>query len=357
MTCTQTAGTSAWENCAGVPQGLLSYPGLGAYNFSDSQYGIVALRNRPTGTNANFPAICEANLRARGLIYYKKTPGDCGGGSAAPGGFTSGQIVGLSGTASSGIVGGLGAAGVLSGPATLGIGTAVSLAVAGIEAVFQHHAQAVANEQATICAVANYFNPIVKQIDKAVATGAISPDEGITYMRQVTQQAISGLQSIYKVCNAACYYIGYLRAHADLVTSLYPALAPAPSLGAQAPGSAPATFGTPPGGVPDSGPTPPPPPIRATLGNTYAPAGPSALGSLAPPLTPNKLLPSGNTVSGTPGSLAWTGSGSPSDYLNQGYNQQTGQSAQAADVPNTFTISPAMILFAALAIILFLVFA
>ena len=40
--------------------------------------------------------------------------------------------------------------------------------------------------------------------------------------------------------------------------------------------------------------------------------------AIAPPLTSNNQLP---------------GNLSASDYLNRGYNQQTGQSAQLADVP------------------------
>lgn len=332
MGCSQ-ATAQGWENCAGGPEGLLPYPGLGAPLFSDSQYNIVAMRNNPTG-KANFVPPCEANLRARGLIYYKKNPGDCGSAPTA-GGFGSGQIVGLSGQAAAGVVGGIGAAGVISGAATFGIGTAVTLTVAGIEQLFAHHAEAVRNEQATICAVAAYFNPLLKQIDQAVMSGAISSDQGVTYVRQVTQQAINGLQSIYKKCNAACYFIGYLKAHADLVSSLYPAIAPHPVMGAQAPGSAPSTYHNTPGGVTDSGSVPP---IRSLPNNTYAPTS----NSPAPPLTSNKLLPSGNVVS--------------SDYLNRGYNQETGQSAQAADVP-AIPISMTTILFAALAVILILVFA
>jgi hypothetical protein len=334
MACSQ--GTVAgWENCAGVPEGLLAYPGFGSPLFADSQYHIVALRNDPTGNPAKFAISCEANLRARGLIYMKKTPGDCGS-SLVKSGVGSGQIVGLSGTAASGVIGGLGAAGAISGVATLGIGTAISMAVAGIEAVFAHHAQAVANEQSTICAVANYFNPLMQQVDRAVISGSISPDQGIAYIKQICQQAINGLQTIYKKCNAACYFIGYLKAHADLVSSLYPAISPAPTMGAQAPGAAPSTYYNTPGGVTDAGSMPP---IRSLPNNTYLPTS----NSPAPPLTSNKLLPSGNMASTV-------------DYLNAGYNQQTGQSAQAADVP-TALISLPTILLAALIAILLLVFA
>jgi hypothetical protein len=70
----------------------------------------------------------------------------------------------------------------------------------------------------------------------------------------------------------------------------------------------------------------PPPPIRSLPGNTYLPAGPSTIaGQLpSPPISSNNLLP---------------GNPAASDYLNRGYNQPSGQAAQAADTPNTFTFN------------------
>jgi hypothetical protein len=303
----------AYENCAAPPQGLYPYPGLpGLPQDIDRQYAVVALRNKPSSAPAGFAVLAEACLRARGILYHKSVPGDCGR-AAAPSGITSGQIVGLSGMAASGVVGGLSAAGVLAGPATLGISSAVSLAVAGIEDVFQHHAQAVANEQSTICSMAAYFNGVCPQIDQAVLSGAITYDQGVTFMRQVTQQAISGLQSIYKPCNAACVYQGVLRAHADFVSYLYPRISPIWQ-GAQAPASAPVTPNNPPGAVPDAGAGAP---LRSSSDPNFAYM--PAIVTAAPNIVPNKVLPSGCVTC--------------SDYLNMGYNQQSGQSAQAADVP------------------------
>lgn len=318
MTCS-VASAASYESCAAPPQGLFGYPGSGLGGASlDPSYALVAARNKPSGAPADFAIVAEACLRARGLIYFRNNPGDCGAPPGVPS-FTSGQIVGLSGGAASGVVGGLGSVGALTGAATAGIGTAVSLAVAGIESIFQHHAQAVTNEQTTICAVAGYFNPLVKQIDASVASGQISASDGITYMKQVAQQAINGLQSINGVCNAACVYIGVLKAHMDFVSTYYPAISPAESIGASAPGGAPTFFGTPPGGVTAgsnlASNSAPPPPIRATFNNTYSPAIPAA-----PNIAPNSVLP---------------GNPAAADYLNVGYKQQTGQSAQAADVPST----------------------
>lgn len=330
----------AYQNCEAPAEGLLPYPGMpGLTGDVDAQYDIVSTRNTPGGLTtvaqkALFKVGCVASLRARGLLYSKATPGDCGRPSSMVQGFSSGQIAGLSGTAASGVIGGLGAAGVLSGAATLGIGTAVTLAVAGISEIFSHHAQAIANEQSTICSVANYLNGLIQQIDAEVASGRITYDQGVTYMKQITNQALTGLSSIASGTNAAVWFSGTVRAHADFASWLYPRISPA-FMAAQAPGSSPSTPNNPPGAVPDAGATAP---LRSMPdpGYAYQPAIPPgsvpALGnaapivrSSAPPLTPNSILPSGVPY------------GNPSDYLNIGYNQQTGQSAQYADVPPTTT--------------------
>lgn len=309
MSGCSTSSAQAYEDCGAPAQGLFAYPGPPFPSDVQSQYSIVALRNKPSGAPSGFSAVCEACLRSRGLIYWKTSPGDCPA-PVAPSGFTSGQIVGLSGNAASGVIGGLGAVGAISGAATLGIGAAVSFAVSGLEELFTHHAQAVATEQQTICAVAGYFNPLLKQIDTAVSSGEISADQGVTYVKQVANQASSGLAGILKSCNAACVYQAILRAHADFAAYLYPRITPISMISASAPGSAPITPNNPPGAVPDSGASVP---IRSTAGNTYAPSIPGS----APNLTANSLLP---------------GSNAP-DNLNAGYIQQTGQSAGLADVP------------------------
>jgi hypothetical protein len=312
-----TTSAAAYENCSGPPAGAFAYPGppeLAAIPNVQTQIGIVAARNKPAGLNwPNWPLSVEVVIRARGITYYKQNPGDCGSGSPVPSGFGSGQIVGLSGQAAGGIVSTLGAAGTLAGPATLGISTAISVAVAGIEDIFAHHAQAVANEQATECAMQNYLNPAIRQIDKAVLSGQITDQQGIAFMNQVGNQAISGLQSIVKPGNLAYGTIGLIKSLMDFAYYYYPIISPIDQFTANRPGQAPSTI-NPPGSVTDAFGTAP---IRSTTDPTFAYA--PAIVTAAPPLTPNKVLPSGCTTC--------------SDFLNQGYNQQTGQSAGAADVP------------------------
>jgi hypothetical protein len=114
-----------------------------------------------------------------------------------------------------------------------------------------------------------------------------------------------------------------LQAHLYFAKNYYPSIAPASNIFPQAPANPPDGVGTLPGGVTVTGTTPPPvPPVRSLPSNTYAPAGPTS-GLVG--LGTGTSLTSNNQLPGNP---------SASDNLNLGYNQQTGQSAQAADVPN-----------------------
>jgi hypothetical protein len=275
------------------------------------------MQSMPAGAPKGYPVVCEAMLRAGGFIYYKSSPGDCGTPPQVSG-IQSGQIVGLSGQAASAGIGVIGAAGIISGPATAGIGTAVSLAAAGITEIFTHHAQAVKNEQSTICAVAGYFNAAKKQVDTACYTGQITADQAVTYLIQIANQAKTGLASIQKKCNAACVYQGIAQAFINFARTYYDSLSPLTGPQLQAPGAPPSGWGTPPGGVTVAPGNPAPPQTtRSTFASTYLPAVPNT----APPLIANANLP---------------GSNAP-DYLNMGYNQQSGQSGQRADVPPSNT--------------------
>lgn len=322
MSC-PTTSAQAYENCGAPALNLQSYGAIGNGRVAGWIATAVA-QSKPAGAPSSYATVCEAMLRARGLIYYKTNPGDCGDPQAVNS-FGTPQIVGLSGSGASGVVSGLGAAGVIGGAATLGISAAVSVGVGAIESIFAHHTQAVANEQATICAVMNYFNPLVAKIDAAVRSGTITPDAGSAYLTQVCNSAKNGLAGIMKACNASCVYQAICQAHIYFAANFYPAIAP-PTVGPQAPGTSPNAWGTLPGGVTANGNIPPPaPPLRSTPGNTYASSipSPTSPGSSTTVINPTTLT--------TPNAQPVTTYGS-SNWLEQGYNQQTGQSAQAADV-------------------------
>jgi hypothetical protein len=221
-----TTSAQAYESCGAPAQGLFGYPG--PFTGFDSLYQTIAQRNAPPNAPADFAAICEANLRARGLIYFKNSPGDCGA-PAKPASPLTGLFLSAGGAGGAIALTGLKSAGIFSGAATLGIGTAVTFAISGIEDIFAHHAEAVANEQQTICSVASYFNPLIAQIDQAVESGQITAQQGIAYLAQAANTAISGLATIEKACNAACVYQAILKAHVDFASSAYPAISPVAS--------------------------------------------------------------------------------------------------------------------------------
>lgn len=334
MACQTSTGVAGYENCGAPGMGLASY------NPSDplaAQIKAAVMQSQPSGAPSDYPIAAEACLRAGGILYWHQTPGDCQTGPGAPG-ITSGQITGLSGSAASGVIGGLGAAGVIGGAATLGIGAAVAVAAGAIETVFANHAAAVANEQQTICSVALYFNTAKKQVDAAVRSGQITSDAGAAYLTQIANQAISGLAGIMKVCNAACVYQGILRAFINFSHPWYDSIAPTNIPVANAPGGPPTFYTTNPAGVTATPASPPPQPPLRSIANpvvVYSPAGPGTTGPTAPNLISNNLLP-GNPLA--------------SDYLNRGYNQPTGQAAQGADVPNV-TVVPSWFLPAVIVVV------
>ena len=230
-------------------------------NTFASLYPIVASRNLPAGMNnpSGFAVLVEGWLRARGFLYWKNKYGDCPSPSPIPGvnavGLAANVGVNAGGLAASAIgIAGAGLAGV-----TLGI----SALAATISQILQHHAQAVIDEQTTLCAVAGYFNKGITLIDSAVKYGQIDAADGVSAMKTLVNQTVSGMQGILKTCNAACIYIGALKSHADFAANYYPAISTI-SIPTLAPGGSPTAFGSLPGGVPvQANQIPPQPPVRS----------------------------------------------------------------------------------------------
>ncbi len=195
----------------------------------------VAQRNVPAKAPKGFVTLATACLIARGMIYWKSNPGDCGTASRVD--LSNSQITGEVGGAISGIAS-------MAGASLPGIGVAVQ----AIESIFAHHAQAVAKEQQTICSVLRVMNQVFRYYDQQVRSGEISPSTAYAGMQTYISQVTERLQTIYKVCNSACVWIGVLQAHSDFVEVYYPAIAPMQA-SAHAPGGAPSAYGTTPGGV------------------------------------------------------------------------------------------------------------
>lgn len=187
-------------------QGWLSAFGL-SYSTNDPMgevYPLLLARYRPSqnAVGGTWDAYCEACMRAGGLLYFKKTPGDCGGAAAKStgGGSLRGVATGASIAASA-----LGTAGTIASLGALSIAGAatggVAMILGAVAAIFQHHAAAVAQEQDVNCAVMQAFNPTAYQIDQAVIQGQISGSQGYAAYQSLVQQATNGLQSVSKPDN------------------------------------------------------------------------------------------------------------------------------------------------------------
>lgn len=213
-----------------------------AYNPNDQfaqNYQTIANNETPPNAPKDIRTTIESCLRARGILYYKSKPGDC----ALPSMPSSSTVkTGIQITESSlgaaSTLGTLGVAGLAGATTALSVATlGVGLAAIPVLAIVQHHAAAVATEQATICNVAEMVNQAIPTADYQVQTGQLSPNDGITMMQYITQNAIQGLDTIKKSCNAACVYEACLRAHMDFSKIYYPSISPIASQHPVAPGT------------------------------------------------------------------------------------------------------------------------
>lgn len=224
-------------------QPLATAQGLGSvYRANDpflALYPVVTARNVPYGiaTNSDFASYAQACLSARGLIYAKKTPGDCG--QSGPLSDSDLQDLQFGSSAASATSSALASIGIVAGAATAGIGLGIGVISSVIGTIFANHAKAVQTEQTTLCQVASLFNQIMKAIDAGVADGNLSPSEGTETLQNYCAELSSNLAQIQKVCDAACFFNGFLKCHVDFSNSYYPWLAPGGSVYALSPGAAP----------------------------------------------------------------------------------------------------------------------
>lgn len=230
--------------------------GLPAINFagpsflSDAQ--TCAQNAKPPGSPADFVVVCTAQLMARGIIYYKQAPGDCGSPTQIDP-STEDIAVGIGSMVGSQIPG--------IGPFVAGIGSIFGAFGAA-------HQQAVETEQATICKVAGLVNQLFAYYDALVRAGKVSPSVAYTGIQSFISQLNAQLQTIYKSCNASCVYQGVLSAHAAFVQIYYPAIAPV-SFFQTKPASPPSQWGTNPGGTATAYPAPAAPGAAPGQVNSY----------------------------------------------------------------------------------------
>jgi len=213
--------------------------------------------------------------------------------------------------------GSLALTGLQIGLTTSGVVTAAALApfTMGISALiglfplfFQHHAQAVALEQKTICAAVPAANNLLQVIDQAVRSGQIDAAHGISALQSLENDFANTVAAILKDdsshCNAACVWKKELAAIVAELASEYQDMA-----AAQAAAAAPSNA----------------PPLQTAPSSVTAPPAPSS-----PAVTPARP----NTVPAIPYGTVIT----PSSYSSF-YAQRAPAAAPASSLPSWLPIA------------------
>lgn len=154
---------------------------------------------RVTGNNSKFLQVVIASLSTNRITYCKARAGDCGSPGYAVGGGTTAAAYGLAKAAS-------------ADPEPISA-TATHI-VSQILGIFgAAHAQAVANEQATICRVADGWNQWSQSIEADLQSGRINIQDAVSQLRQVYQALSNTLAAAIKTPgDAANYYKAALDA-------------------------------------------------------------------------------------------------------------------------------------------------
>jgi len=156
--------------------------------------------------------------------YWKSRPGDCGGSYS--GSFGPGRQIGVGiGLASQGAdfantaFGLAGAAESVANAIPI-VGQIASVFTSIFSGLEQHHAQAVALEQSTLCQAVPAFNAALDSIDQQYRLGQLSGQQAIQALETLYQQMNQGLAQIERTgkCNASCVFLRELRGIIDAKT-------------------------------------------------------------------------------------------------------------------------------------------
>lgn len=166
-------------------------------------------------------------MKSAGVSAYVPGTSDCKA-SGISGGAQNLQLAGKAGglalTAASVPWAGAGTA-LISAPLTFGISIAIAGIVGIFSTIFQHHAQAVAKEQSTLCTAVPAANNYFTVIDQAVASGQATAQQALQALASLSSDFRSAVSGIYKNCNAACVMQMCLDAAVATQKAKYTALA------------------------------------------------------------------------------------------------------------------------------------
>jgi hypothetical protein len=292
MSC-RCGGSCCKDTSLGYDSGIYD-SGLGAITADQAAQQAMpksSVRSTPGFTQAVYNDIVAA---AQSGEFQAFNPSGCSGVSA--GGNL--KLIQTGGSlALTGLQIGLTTSGAISAaalaPFTMGISALIGL----FPMFFQHHAQAVALEQKTICAAVPAAENYLQVIEQAVQSGQIDPAHGIAALQSLLSDFTAQMSSIMKntssACNAACVWVKELTAivayqtaaYQDLESAAQPAqAAPSPLTAPPAP-SSPAVVTPRPNTVPAAG-----TPTSSSYSSFYSGATPAAPTSSLPSWWPIAAL-------------------------------------------------------------------
>lgn len=163
-----------------------------ADTYQSIMSAVLTMDGSPSNVNA-WKALCEACLRARGLLYCSNNPGDCGTTRQATNqaalsnlkslGIT-GQIAGQGISIGSEIASLAGQAGGILSAATFG----ASALLTGILTILQNHAKAEANQANVLCELCPQVTAAIISTDAAIYAGSDSQQAGIANVQEIAAQ-------------------------------------------------------------------------------------------------------------------------------------------------------------------------
>lgn len=181
----------------------------------------------PSATrSAVWDALAEACMRSRAMLFCNQTPGDSGTTQSAA---ASSNALGVSlsqNLSTEAQVGGLAANALQAVPV---VGQIAGPALQEILSLFQHHAQAEAAQSGALSKLGPYVTQAIRQVDYAVASGQISPEEGVSFLESISASMKSSDASLTKSCNAFCGYNAIVDCIAKVSTYYYALLSPSAS--------------------------------------------------------------------------------------------------------------------------------
>lgn len=170
-------------------------------------------------SNPKFLEVVISSLATNRITYCKVSSGDCGSKGFSLGAQTQAELSTASSLAK--------AASADTEPISQGI-LGITAQILGMFG--QHHAQAVANEQSTLCRVADSWNSWIQATEYGIQSGMLPLQDALNQLNQVYQDLSNTAQSVAKnTTDAANYYKAALDAlvvwNREVV---FPSLVPVP---------------------------------------------------------------------------------------------------------------------------------